>query len=54
MTETTHPSKEMVRKYLNHRMHQHVDPPPTPEEIRQQLGWHLIPANHRPDRADRE
>jgi hypothetical protein len=54
MTQTTHPSKETVRQYLDHRMHQRMDPPPTPEEIRQQLGWHLIPENRQPDRDDHE
>ncbi|MQA39020.1 hypothetical protein GEV02_12720 [Rugamonas sp. FT29W] len=49
MTQTTHPSKEMVRSYLDHRMHQRVEPPPAMEEIRRQLGWHLLPEPKRPD-----
>ena len=38
MTQTTHPSKYLVRAYLEKRTHE-VKPPPTPEEIRRQLGW---------------
>lgn len=39
--QTNHPSKEMVREYLERRT-QDVQPPPTPEEIRRQLGWGLV------------
>lgn len=46
MTQTTHPSKQLVREYLERRTHAE-EPPPTPEEIRRQLGWDLIP-NNRP------
>ncbi len=38
MSQTTHPSKFLVRAYLERRSHE-VKPPPTPEEIRRQLGW---------------
>ena len=41
MTPTTHPSKYLVRAYLERRS-QEVKPPPTPEEIRRQLGWGLM------------
>lgn len=41
MTQTTHPSKYVVRAYLERRA-QAVKPPPTPEEIRRQLGWGLM------------
>jgi hypothetical protein len=51
MTDTTHPTKETVRAYMERRTHAPLDPPPTPEEIRRQLGWHLIPANRQPDRS---
>jgi hypothetical protein len=50
MTETTKPDKLRVRAYMERRTHAQLDPPPTPEEIRRQLGWHLIPANRQPDR----
>lgn len=45
MTHTTKPDKVSVREWLDRRTHAPEDPPPTPDEIRQQLGWHLIPAN---------
>jgi len=41
MTQTTHPSKYLVRAYLERRSSE-VKPPPTPEEIRRQLGWDLM------------
>lgn len=41
MTQTTHPSKHAVRAYLERRAHE-VKPPPTPDEIRRQLGWGLM------------
>ncbi|MGB9989321.1 hypothetical protein [Pseudoduganella rhizocola] len=40
-TQTNHPSKYVVREYLERRS-QEVKPPPTPEEIRRQLGWGLM------------
>lgn len=48
MTDMTHPSKETVREYMERRTHAPLDPPPTPDEIRRQLGWHLIPESRRP------
>lgn len=44
MTQTTKPDKHLTREYLESRAHAE-GPPPTPEEIRVQLGWHLIPSN---------
>ena len=41
MSQTNHPSKEAVREYLERRT-QDMQPPPTPEEIRRQLGWGLM------------
>lgn len=41
MAQTTHPSKYVVRAYLERRS-QEVKPPPSPEEIRRQLGWGLM------------
>lgn len=40
-TQISQPSKEAVREYLERRT-QDVQPPPTPEEIRRQLGWGLV------------
>ena len=43
-TPTTHPDKLLVRVHLSQRRADKA-PPPTPDRIREQLGWHLIPAN---------
>jgi hypothetical protein len=43
MTQTTHPEKEMVRSYMAQRR-EAQEPPPSPEEIRRQLGWNLVEA----------
>lgn len=46
MTTTTKPTKQRVREYMDRRTHaEHDDPPPTPQEVRDQLGWNLIPEN---------
>ncbi|HEY1180805.1 MAG TPA: hypothetical protein VGE56_00760 [Rhodocyclaceae bacterium] len=44
MTQTTHPTKEQVREHMRARA-KSKEPPPTPERIREQLGWKLIPEN---------
>jgi hypothetical protein len=41
MTALTHPPKHLVREYLERRTREHK-PPPTPEEIRRELGWGLV------------
>ena len=41
MTQANHPSKDAIRKYLERRSHE-SKPPPSPEEIRRQLGWGLL------------
>ena len=41
MTQSNHPSKHAVREYLERRSHEDK-PPPTPAEIRRQLGWELL------------
>lgn len=51
MTQTTHPTKEQVREYMDRRTHS-AEPPPTLEEIRRQLGWDLFPPNNGPDRPE--
>jgi hypothetical protein len=44
---TSHPPKHLVREYLERRS-KDTTPPPTPEEIRRQLGWGLLmPADDR-------
>lgn len=44
--ETVKPTKQQLREYLYGR-HQTKAPPPTPEEIRRQLGWSMIPSQAR-------
>lgn len=40
-TTTNHPPKHLVREYLERRS-KDTRPPPTPEEIRRQLGWGML------------
>jgi hypothetical protein len=40
MVQSNHPSKYLVRAYLERRSRD-VKPPPSPNEIRRQLGWGL-------------
>ena len=54
MTDTTRPTKESIRLYMERRTHAPVDPPPSAEEIRRELDWYLIPANRQPDADDGE
>lgn len=41
MSSFTHPPKHLVREYLQRRKRA-AGPPPTPEEIRRQLGWEMM------------
>lgn len=41
MATFTHPPKQLVRAYLERRKLA-GKPPPSPEEIRRQLGWGLL------------
>lgn len=41
MSQTSHPSKHLVRAWLERRARE-FKPPPTPEEIRRQLDWGLM------------
>jgi hypothetical protein len=43
MANTTHPSKQEVRAYMQRRSHD-AKPPPSPEAIRRELGWELVKA----------
>lgn len=38
---TKNPPKHLVREYLARRSRE-KQPPPTPEEIRRQLGWEML------------
>lgn len=52
MTNTTHPPKQRVRDYMDRRTHSE-ESPPTPEDIRRELGWAIIEAE-REARDERE
>jgi len=52
MTAVSRPSKERVRDYMDRRTHE-TDPPPTPADIRRELGWELLQAE-REARDERE
>ena len=47
MTQALNSSKQLVRDYMDSRTRSD-DPPPTPAEIRRQLGWDMLPANQQP------
>jgi hypothetical protein len=42
--QANHPDKEAVRAYMADRS-TNENPPPSPDAIRTQLGWWLVPAN---------
>jgi hypothetical protein len=42
--QANHPPKEAVRDYLQRRA-KDESPPPKPDDVRRELGWHLIPSN---------
>lgn len=46
MTTFTNPTKQLVRAYLERRSRD-PKPPPSPEEIRRQLGWGMAPSELR-------
>jgi len=43
MKQTTRPSHQAVRSWMQNRRGVN-EPPPRPEEIRRVLGWHLVEA----------
>ena len=47
MSNVTNPPKQVVRAYLEQRTRD-KRPPPTPEEIRRQLGWGLTSQDCKP------
>ncbi|HEU4852696.1 MAG TPA: hypothetical protein VFT37_11145 [Telluria sp.] len=47
MSNVTNPPKHVVRAYLLQRARD-KSPPPTPEEIRRQLGWGLMSPDYKP------
>lgn len=42
--QANHPDKEKVRAYMADRSTQE-SPPPSPDQIKRELGWWLEPAN---------
>ena len=54
MTDITRPTKESVREYMERRTHAPLEPPPTGDEIRRQLGWFILPQNRRPGQAEQD
>jgi hypothetical protein len=48
MTTANHPSKFLVRSYLMRRTHA-SSPPPTPDEVRRQLGWGMLVIDPKPN-----
>jgi hypothetical protein len=46
MATATHPTKEQVRAWQQERIEAKA-PPPSPEEIRRQLGWGLMQSSGR-------
>lgn len=50
MTPVTHPSPQQVRDWMKQRQAEQK-PPPTPEEIRRELGWELVRDNQSAERA---
>jgi hypothetical protein len=52
MPQTSKPSQEQVRNWMQQRQADR-SPPPTPEQIRRQLGWQLIEAERRETNTSR-
>lgn len=46
------PTNEQVRSWMQQRQADR-SPPPTPEEIRRQLGWRLVEAERETNRSKR-
>jgi hypothetical protein len=42
------PTKQDARRYIDGRVREHK-PPPSPAEIRRQMGWELIESARKPD-----
>lgn len=40
-TPTIKPTKQQVRDYVGRLVREHL-PPPTPEQVRRELGWGLV------------
>jgi phosphoribosylaminoimidazole-succinocarboxamide synthase len=49
MPQTTQPSKDAVRNWMQQRRAER-SPPPTPERVREELGWRLVEAERKVSR----
>lgn len=52
MTQTTKPSNQQVRSWMQQRQ---VDrtPPPSPDQVRRELGWQMVEAERETNRIKR-
>ncbi len=46
MAQANHPPKEAVRAHMQQRAAART-PPPSPEQIRRELGWGLVPQHRK-------
>ena len=46
MKQTSKPDKQRVRDYMQQRQAEQK-PPPTPDEVRRQMGWDLMEAERK-------
>ena len=53
MPSTVPPIKQLSRDCMDSRTRSD-EPPPTPAEIRRQLGWDMLTHNRQPDADDKE
>lgn len=53
MTDVKKAIKHRAKNYMDRRTHEE-QAPLTPEEAKRELGWNLIPANHRLDRNQQD
>lgn len=47
MATTSKPTMQQLRQYLSAR-HASPQPPPSPEQVRRELRWELLPHNLKP------
>ena len=52
MTQTTKPSNQQVRSWMQQRQADRT-PPPSPDQIRMELGWRMVEAERETTRSKR-
>lgn len=52
MTQTSKPSNQQVRSWMQQRQVSRT-PPPAPEQIRMELGWKMVEAERETNRTKR-